>query len=142
MSLNEDFGLLKDTKQPIKVRCQGKSMLPGIRSGALLMIQPGTYSEQSPRLGEIIAFWRGEGLICHRFYGVLQIGHQVYGVEKGDFNRIAGIFRIEDYCGKLIAVDEKPAAEYFTEVQKPHVAFLFWGLLHERFYRFFRKSAQ
>jgi len=142
MSFNEDFGLLKNTKAPLKIRCQGKSMLPGIQPGALLMIQPGTYPEQSPRKGEIIAFRRGAGLVCHRFYGVLQIGNKVFGIEKGDFNRIAGIFRIEDYCGKLIAVGEKPATGYFTEVHKPHVAFLFWGLLQERFYRFFRKSAR
>jgi hypothetical protein len=142
MSFNEDFDLLKNTEQPIKIRCQGKSMLPGIQPGALLLIQPGTFSGQSPQKGEIIAFRRGEGLVCHRFYGVQQIGHQVYGIEKGDFNRITGIFRIEDYYGKLAAVDGKPAVDFFREVQKPRIAILLWGLLKEWIYRFYRKSAK
>lgn len=141
MSFNEDFALLKNTKQSIKIRSQGKSMLPVIQPGALLLIQPGTFTEQSPQKGEIIAFRRGAGLVCHRFYGVLKIGQKVFGIEKGDFNRIAGIFRIEDYCGRLIMVDEKPAAEYFVKVEKPSIVILLWGLLQERIYRFCRKSA-
>jgi len=115
-------------------------MLPVIQPGAALSIEPGTYGEQNPKAGEIIAFRRGEGLVCHRFYGTIGISRRRYGIEKGDRNRIAGLFRLEDYIGRLIAVDARAAAELFRIVKKPSVFVLFGGLIREHLDWICRKS--
>ena len=114
-------------------------MLPVISPGALLSIEPGSFQNQQPRPGEIVAFQRGETLVCHRFYGVLKIGARHYGIERGDNNRIAGLFRLEAYVGRLTVVDSNAAEELFREVQKPPLIILIWGLLRERFDWLFRK---
>ncbi len=108
-------------------------MLPVIKAGASLSIEPGNYTEQNPNAGEIVTFRRGEGLVCHRFYGTIRIGWRRYGIEKGDRNRIAGLFRLDDYIGRLIAVDKTDSSELIKEVRKPSVFTLFGGLLYERF---------
>lgn len=108
-------------------------MLPMIQPGASLSIEPGSFTEQNPAAGEIVAFRRGEELVCHRFYGTIGIGRRCYGIEKGDRNRIAGLFRPDDYIGRLIAVDETAGRALFKEVRKPSVFTLCGGLLYERF---------
>jgi len=108
-------------------------MLPVIQPGASLSIEPGNFTGQNPKAGEIFAFRRGEELVCHRFYGTIRIGRRRYGIEKGDRNRIAGLFRLNDYIGRLIAVDKTDGSELFKEVRKPSVFTLFGGLLYERF---------
>ena len=108
-------------------------MLPVIQPGAALSVEPGKFNEHNPQAGEIIAFRRGKGLICHRFYGTVRIGRRCYGIEKGDRNRLAGLFHPNDYIGRLIAVDKTDASELFKEVQKPSICTLFGGLLYERF---------
>ena len=114
-------------------------MLPVIPPGAWLSIDPGDFSEQDPRPGEIIAFRRGAGLVCHRFYGVLRMGRRRYGIERGDRNRIAGLFRLEAYAGRLIAVDARSAADLFRTVKKPALPLLFGGLVWERLGWIYRK---
>ena len=108
-------------------------MLPVIQPGAALSIEPGSFTEQNPTAGEIIAFRRGAGPVCHRFYGTVRIGRRRYGIERGDRNRIAGLFRLDDYIGRLITVGKTDGRELFKEVQKPAVFTLFGGLLYERF---------
>ena len=108
-------------------------MLPMIQPGAALSIEPGSFTEQNPSTGEIVAFRRGEELVCHRFYGTIGIGRRRYGIEKGDRNRIAGLFRLDDYIGRLIAVDKTDGSELIKEVRKPSIFSLFGGLLYERF---------
>jgi len=107
-------------------------MLPVIPPGAWLSINPGSFREQNPKPGEIIAFRRGEGLVCHRYYGVLRIGRRRYGIERGDRNRIAGLFRLDAYAGRLIAVDTRAATDLFRSVKKPALLNLFGGLIRER----------
>jgi len=113
-----------------------------IQPGAALSIEPGSFTEQEPKAGEIIAFRRGEGLVCHRFYGTIRMGRQRYGIEKGDRNRIAGLFRLEDYIGRLVAVDTTAAAELFRTVKKPSVFILIGGLIRERMDWIRRKSSK
>jgi len=107
-------------------------MLPAIPPGACLSIEPGQFKDHNPQPGEIIAFRRGDGLVCHRYYGVLRIGRRRYGIEKGDRNRIAGLFRPEAYAGRLIAVDTRAATDLFCSVKKPSAWVLFGGLIRER----------
>lgn len=57
----------------------------------------------------------------------------LYGTKCRDRNRIAGLFRLDDYIGCLIAVDKTDGSELFKEVRKPSVFTLFRGLLYERF---------
>lgn len=107
-------------------------MLPVIQPGAVLSVEPGEFQKQNPAAGEIIVFKRGEKLVCHRFYGSIRICRRRYGIEKGDRNLIAGLFRPEEYVGRLISVDKTPAKELFRTVQKPSVFTLLWGLIRER----------
>jgi len=115
-------------------------MLPAIPPGASLSIEPGTFNQQNPRPGEIVAFRRGAGLVCHRFYGTIRIGRRRYGIERGDRNRIAGLFRLEEYIGRLISADARAGAELFRTVKTPSVFALFGGLIRERLDWIGRKS--
>jgi len=107
-------------------------MLPVISPGAMLTIETGSFGEQAPQPGEIVAFRRGEGLVCHRFYGTLRIGKRQLGIERGDNNRIAGLFRLENYVGRLHAVDGQSGETLFRMVRKPGFLQLVIGLIHER----------
>ncbi len=115
-------------------------MLPEIQPGALLYIESGKFQEQALKPGELIAFYRGDGIVCHRYYGTVKIGRKYYGIEKGDYNRIAGLFRMSDYLGKVTMIDKESANFFFREVQKPRKIALFWGLLQERFHWLFQKK--
>ncbi|MBU4445536.1 hypothetical protein KJ656_10710 [bacterium] len=43
------------------------------------------------------------------------MGRRRYGIEKGDRNRIAGLYHLDDYIGRLISADAKPAGELFRK---------------------------
>lgn len=118
-------------KKIIQIKAQGKSMLPVIPPGALLFIEIGSFNEQQPRPGELIAFRRGEQLVCHRFYGTLRIGWRRYGIEKGDANQVAGLFRISSYRGRLQQLGEQPGRILYRRISRPARRTLFSGLIRE-----------
>lgn len=110
-------------------------MLPAIPPGAVLSIEVGYFKEQKPRPGEMIAFLRGNQIVCHRFYGTLRIGWRHYGIEKGDANRVAGLFRIGTYLGRIQQVGEQGGQMFYRQVIRPPLPHLLVGLIRERLYR-------
>lgn len=110
-------------------------MLPAIPPGAVLSIEVGNFEEQKPRPGELIAFRRGNQIVCHRFYGTLRIGWRRYGIEKGDANRVAGLFRVDTYLGCLEKVGEQAGQAFYQPVIRPPLPRLLIGLIRERLQR-------
>ena len=115
-------------------------MLPVIKPGALLSIDRGNLQDQSPQPGELVAFQRGAGIVCHRYYGTVRIFGTTYGIEKGDYNLLSGVFRLNQYVGKVVAVDGNSAEKYLKAVNKPRTIALLWGLFRERFRWIFIKK--
>lgn len=110
-------------------------MLPMIPPGAALSIEVGNFQEQKPHPGELIAFRRGNQIVCHRFYGTLRLGWRRYGIEKGDANQVAGLFRIGAYLGRIRQVDGQAGQTFHRQVIRPAIPQLLIGLIRERLHR-------
>jgi signal peptidase I len=105
------FTLLAEGKS-IKVRADGYSMFPSIKSGSMIYIEPlspGSY----PAPGEIVAWKRESGFVVHRLVRIIKEGSQILFMTRGDScpredkpvaaEKIAGrVVRIEDSKGKVI----------------------------------------
>lgn len=100
------FMLLAEGKT-IRVRADGNSMYPSIKSGSIIFIEPyepGT----KPRQGDIIAWKRESGFVVHRLVSVCSRKMQMHYVTRGD--SCAGEddpVTIDQIVGKVVRV-EKP----------------------------------
>ena len=105
------FMLLAEGKT-IRVRADGMSMYPSIKSGSVIFIEPYEPGAK-PRPGEIIAWKRDAGIVVHRLVHVYDQKMQKHFVTRGDscladddpivFDQIAGkVVRIEYPEGKPV----------------------------------------
>jgi hypothetical protein len=81
---------------PLERPTAGTSMVPFLRAGdrvRIVGVEP-----RDLRLGDLIAFWRGEDLIVHRFAG--WAGPGVFR-EKGDHQRDCGTGAAADLAGRV-----------------------------------------
>jgi signal peptidase I len=102
----KDIGfLLLAEGKTIRVRAEGMSMHPSIKSGSVIFIEPYEPGAK-PRPGEIIAWKREAGIVVHRLVNVYNQKMQKHFVTRGDscpdaddpivFEQIAGkVVRIE-----------------------------------------------
>ena len=115
------FRLLAEGKT-IRIKAEGISMYPSIKSGSVIFIEP---FEQGvlPVHGDIIAWKRDSGIIVHRLISIYRQKNQTYFVTRGDcslaedepflFDQIAGkVVRIEKPEGKPVSpskyINKKP----------------------------------
>lgn len=115
------FRLLAEGKT-IRVKAEGISMYPSIKSGSVIFIEP---LKQSTELvpGEIIAWKRDSGIVVHRLVSTYISKHQKYYVTRGDsslaedepvlLEQIAGkVVRVENPEGKPVSpekyINKKP----------------------------------
>ena len=105
------FMLLAEGKT-IRVRADGMSLYPSIKSGSVIFIEPYEPGAK-PRPGEIIAWKRDAGIVVHRLVHVYDQKMQKHFVTRGDscladddpivFDQIAGkVVRIEYPEGKPV----------------------------------------
>ncbi len=110
------FMLLAEGKT-IRVRADGMSMHPSIKSGSVIFIEPYEPGAK-PRPGEIIAWKKDMGIVVHRLVNAYMQKMQMHYVTRGDscmgeddpivFEQIAGkVVRIEYPEGKQV-----PAHKY------------------------------
>ena len=89
--------------QQLRFRASGSSMLPFIRSGDVLLVDPG-----SPvRYGDVILFCAGdERLIVHRVTRVVRAHGEASVVVRGDaLSRHDGVFHVREVLGRVSAFD-------------------------------------
>ncbi len=72
--------LWQDAKQDVWVTLRGRSMMPGIRPGTRLRLR---CDDQTPQVGEVIAFRRESHLVVHRLQSVDEQGQLIC---QGDAN--------------------------------------------------------
>ncbi len=109
------FMLLTEGKT-IRIRADGNSMYPSIKSGSIIFIEPyepGT----KPRRGEIIAWTRDSGFVVHRLVSIYSQKMQMHYVTRGDscagedkpvtIDQIVGkVVRVERPEGKVVPPDK------------------------------------
>jgi signal peptidase I len=115
------FTLLAEGKT-IRVKAEGISMYPSIKSGSVIFIEPLTAGTE-PGRGEIIAWKRDSGIVVHRLVSTYITKHQKYYVTRGDssltedepvlIEQIAGkVVRVENSEGKSVSpekyINKKP----------------------------------
>jgi signal peptidase I len=115
------FMLLAEGKT-IRVRAEGISMYPSIKSGSVIFIEPFEQGTE-PVAGEIIAWKRDTGIVVHRLISVYKQKGQKYFVTRGDsslmedepvlFEQIAGkVVRVENSEGRPVSphkyINKKP----------------------------------
>lgn len=101
----------------ICISATGRSMLPSIREGDLVVVSPANWTEVHP--GEVVVFTASDGIVAHRLVSVERCYQGVFFRTKGDGfdwedplaspDRIVGkvVFLIRD--GTPIAVPPLPA---------------------------------
>lgn len=105
------FMLLAEGKT-IRVRAEGQSMYPSIKSGSVIFIKP-LEKDADPFPGEIIAWKRDSGIVVHRLISIYKQKGQKYFVTRGDSSlaedepvlteQIAGkVVRVENPEGKPV----------------------------------------
>jgi signal peptidase I len=105
------FSLLAEGKT-LKVKAEGISMYPSIKSGSVIFIEPFKQGTE-PVPGEIIAWKRDSGIVVHRLVSTYKSKMQKYYVTRGDsiltedepvlFEQIAGkVIRVENPEGKPV----------------------------------------
>jgi signal peptidase I len=115
------FRLLAEGKT-IRVKAEGISMYPSIKSGSVIFIEPLKQGIEPVR-GEIIAWKRDSGIVVHRLVSTYITKHQKYYVTRGDsslaedepvlLEQIAGkVARVENPEGKPVSpekyINKKP----------------------------------
>ncbi|HSN49767.1 MAG TPA: signal peptidase I [Bacteroidales bacterium] len=115
------FRLLAEGKT-IRVKAEGASMYPSIKSGSIILIEP-LKQGYDPVAGEIIAWKRDSGIVVHRLVSSYITKHQKYYVTRGDssiaedepviLEQIAGkVVRVENPEGKPVSpekyINKKP----------------------------------
>jgi len=115
------FRLLAEGKT-IRVKAEGTSMYPSIKSGSVIFIEPLKQGTE-PVAGEIIAWKRDSGIVVHRLVSSYITKHQKYYVTRGDSSiaedepvlpeQIAGkVVRVENPEGKPVSpekyINKKP----------------------------------
>ena len=109
------FRLLAEGKT-IKVKAEGTSMYPSIKSGSIILIEP-LKQGYDPVAGEIIAWKRDSGIVVHRLVSSYITKHQKYYVTRGDtsiaedepviLEQIAGkVVRVENPEGKPVSPEK------------------------------------
>jgi len=81
--------------RPVTFTTQGVSMVPFLRAGDRVRL----IATGRPRLGDVIAFWRGEELVVHRFAG-WAAGGTLFR-EKGDNLREWHLVPAGDLAGRV-----------------------------------------
>lgn len=81
---NVGFHLLSEGRT-IRIKAHGYSMYPCIKPGSVILIEP-TKFKGDPVPGEIIAIFRGNGLIVHRLIKIIKKGEADYYIARGDSN--------------------------------------------------------
>jgi len=116
-------------------------MLPTIKPGDSLLIQPLRSYNQKISLNEIVVFIRDEHIICHRVLYAFHIGGLEYYLEKGDNNLIAWIIRSDKILGKVIAVNDD--SEIYLPPELVHGKNIFLKTIIFGLYRkFFSRSGK
>ena len=115
------FRLLAEGKT-LRVKAEGISMYPSIKSGSVIFIEPLKQGIEPVR-GEIIAWKRDSGIVVHRLVSTYITKHQKYYVTRGDsilaedepvlLEQIAGkVVRVENPEGKPVSpekyINKKP----------------------------------
>jgi signal peptidase I len=115
------FSLLDEGKT-IRVKAEGISMYPSIKSGSVIFIEPFRQGTE-PVPGEIIAWKRDSGIVVHRLISIYRQKNQKYYVTRGDSSlvedepvlseQIAGrVIRVENSEGKPVPpekyINKKP----------------------------------
>ena len=115
------FRLLAEGKT-IRVKAEGISMYPSIKSGSVIFIESLKQGIE-PVPGEIIAWKRDSGIVVHRLVSTYITKHQKYYVTRGDsslaedepvlLEQIAGkVVRVENPEGKPVSpekyINKKP----------------------------------
>ena len=119
------FSLLAEGKT-LKVKAEGISMHPSIKSGSVIFIEPFKQGTE-PVPGEIIAWKRDSGIVVHRLVSTYKAKMQKYYVTRGDsslvedepvlYDQIAGkVVRVENPEGKPV-----PPEKYINK--KPNYGF-------------------
>ena len=119
----KDLGFrLLDEGKTIRVKAEGISMYPSIKSGSVIFIEPFKQGAV-PVTGEIIAWKRDSGIVVHRLISIYRQKNQKYYVTRGDsslaedepvlFEQIAGkVVRVENPEGKPVPpekyINKKP----------------------------------
>ena len=119
----KDLGFrLLDEGKTIRVKAEGISMYPSIKSGSVIFIEPFKQGAV-PVTGEIIAWKRDSGIVVHRLISIYRQKNQKYYVTRGDsslaedepvlFEQIAGkVVRVENPEGKPVSpekyINKKP----------------------------------
>jgi signal peptidase I len=89
MVKNTGLTLLSEGKS-IRIKAHGYSMYPGIRPGAMILIEP--ISHKGPPVpGEIIAIETDRGLIIHRMVKIILKENQRMFVARGDSNTFSDL---------------------------------------------------
>jgi len=100
------FMLLAEGKT-IRVRAEGISMYPSIKSGSVIFLEPFEQGTE-PVPGEIIAWKRDSGIVVHRLISVYKQKNQKYFVTRGDSSLVEDEpVLLEQIAGKVVRV-EKP----------------------------------
>jgi signal peptidase I len=132
------FRLLAEGKT-IRVKAEGISMYPSIKSGSVIFIEPFKQGAVPVR-GDIIAWKRDSGIVVHRLVSTYKAKMQKYYVTRGDsslvedepvlFEQIAGkVVRVENPEGKPVS-----PAKYINK--KPNYSFnRFLVRIISQFYR-------
>jgi signal peptidase I len=119
------FSLLTEGKT-IRVKAEGISMYPSIKSGSVIFIEP-LQQGTVPIPGEIIAGQKDSGIVVHRLISTYRQKYQIYFVTRGDsslaedepvlIDQIAGkVVRVENPEGKPV-----PPEKYINK--KPNYTF-------------------
>ncbi len=82
-------------------------MLPAIRPGDSLLIQPLHGRNGILKQSDIVLFQRKERLICHRILLSFNLGTRVFYIEKGDNNIFAGIVNENRILGRILEINGK-----------------------------------
>jgi len=102
----KDIGfLLLAEGKTIRVRAEGLSMYPSIKSGSVIFIKP-LEIDIEPLPGEIIAWKRDSGIVVHRLISVYKQKGQKYFVTRGDSSLAEDEpVLIEQIAGKVVRVE-------------------------------------
>lgn len=116
------FMLLAEGKS-IRVRADGNSMHPSIKSGSIIFIEP-YEAGTKPRQGEIIAWKRDSGFVVHRLVSVYSQKMQKHYVTRGDSSAAEDDpVLIEQIVGKVVRVERpegKPVPPHKYSDKKPN----------------------
>lgn len=101
---NVGYKLLSEGKT-IRIKAHGYSMYPCIKPGSVVLIEP-IQLKGNPKPGEIIAIYRGKGLVIHRLVKTIKKGDTDYYIARGDSNtRADNPVTIGEIAGRVVRAE-------------------------------------